>query len=304
MIANSIAKWAKLGRAPFHSVGVLPFILCNVLAWRMEGDLSVPIFALGLTAVILIMLTTYLNGEVFDRTEDRITQTTFKNPFSGGSGLVVEGHLRRRVALVSLASLGSAGLIGLVLQFVFQTGNWTIPLGLTGMVAGALYSVPPVRWASRGIGEILIGYCYGWLTVATGYYLQAGRIALVVQPVAAAIACTIFNVILINEYPDYEGDRTAGKRNMTVRFGPEKAILVYAAAALGGVLLSIASAVRFFPPVTLRLYLPVGVIAVAAAVIALARGYRRRKTLMALCGMTIVVNLATTAVFIVGALGS
>jgi 1,4-dihydroxy-2-naphthoate octaprenyltransferase len=303
MIRNCIVKWAKLGRAPFHSVGVLPFILGNLLAWRLEGTLDGLVFALGLTAVILIMLTTYLNGEVFDSIEDRITQTTFKNPFSGGSGLAVEGQVRRSVAIVSVASVGSACLIGLALQFGLKTGFWTIPLGFTGMVAGALYSVPPVRWASRGIGEILIGYCYGWLTVATGYYLQAGRIAPVVHPVAAAIACTIFNVILINEYPDYEGDRAAGKRNMAVRLGLEKAAFVYAAVAGAGVLLAFVSAVVFFPPYTWKAYLPVGLASTVALVIVLRKGYQHRNVLLALCGITIIVNLATTTVFIAGAMG-
>jgi len=303
MIRDSIVQWAKLGRAPFHSVGVLPFILGNILAWRLEGTFDVPVFALGLTAVILIMFTTYLNGEVFDVAEDRISQATFKNPFSGGSGLVVEGRVRSSaVKAVSLGSIAATCGIGLLLQFVLQTGFWTIPLGFTGVVAGALYSVPPVRWASRGIGEILIGYCYGWLTVATGYYLQAGRIAFVVLPVAAAIACTIFNVILINEYPDYEGDRAAGKRNMAVRLGLDRAAFVYATVAITGVALSMATATAFFPPIAWKAYLPVGILATAAAVMVLRRGYRYRKVLMALCAMTIVVNLSTTAVFIVGAL--
>jgi 1,4-dihydroxy-2-naphthoate octaprenyltransferase len=302
MIKDFVVKWAKLGRVPFHSVGVLPFLLGNVLAWRLEGEINVPVLVLGLTAVVLIMLTTYLNGEVFDRTEDRITQTTFKNPFSGGSGLAVEGKLRRTVVLVSIGSIVGAGLIGLVLQFGLGTGVWTIPLGLTGMVAGALYSVPPVRWASRGIGEILIGYCYGWLTVATGYYLQAGRIAFVVLPIAGATACTIFNVILMNEYPDYEGDRAAGKRNMAVRFGLEKAAWVYAAVAGAGVVLALISAVRFFPSFTWKAYLPVGVLSLVASVTIVRKGYRRRNIVLALCGATIFVNLATTAVFIAGAL--
>jgi len=304
MITDSVVKWARLARAPFHSVGVFPFVLGNVLAWRLEGDgLNVPVFVLGLTAVILIMLTTYLNGEIFDSVEDRITQATFKNPFSGGSGLAVVGSLRRSVKIVSVVSLAAAGVIGLVLQFGLDTGFWTIPLGFSGMVAGALYSVPPVRWASRGIGEILIGYCYGWLTVATGYYLQAGWIPLIVLPLGAATACTIFNVILMNEYPDYEGDQAAGKRNMAVRIGLQKAAWVYATAAIGGALLALASAMIFFPSFTWKIYLPVGLVSVVAAVTMVRGGYQRRKTVLALCGATIVVNLATTMVFIVGAMG-
>ena len=44
------------------------------------------------------------------------------------------------------------------------------------------------------------------------------------------IGLTIFNVIFLNEFPDYEADRTVGnKRNIVVRLGKEKGIIVYIA---------------------------------------------------------------------------
>jgi len=62
-------------------------------------------------------------------------------------------------------------VIGLILQFYYKTGPWTIPLGVIGMITGFFYSTPPPRWVKRGIGELLIGFCYGWLPVAAAFYL-------------------------------------------------------------------------------------------------------------------------------------
>ncbi|MCK7467412.1 MAG: prenyltransferase [Desulfosudis oleivorans] len=69
-----------------------------------------------------------------------------------------------------------AAAIGCILQFVYQTGPYTLLLGLLGAFSGFFYSTPPIRLVKRGIGEIFIGFCYGWLPVASAYYIQTGTI--------------------------------------------------------------------------------------------------------------------------------
>jgi len=89
------------------------------------------------------------------------------------------------------------------------------------------YSTPPIRFVKRGVGEILIGFCYGWLPVATAFYLQTSRIDNIIHLIAIPIAATIFNVIFINEFPDYPADLTEGKRNLLVRVGKKKGSFIY-----------------------------------------------------------------------------
>jgi 1,4-dihydroxy-2-naphthoate octaprenyltransferase len=36
-LGEKLSAWLALSRLPFHSVGVLPFILGMVLAWRLRG---------------------------------------------------------------------------------------------------------------------------------------------------------------------------------------------------------------------------------------------------------------------------
>lgn len=76
-----------------------------------------------------------------------------------------------------------------------------------------------MRWVSRGVGELCIALCYGWLPVVTAFYLQQGTIPATVQIVTLLLAFSVFSVILLNEFPDYDEDRIARKANLLVRFG-------------------------------------------------------------------------------------
>jgi len=144
---SQIPLWKPLGRIGsgylFHSVGILPFILGLALSWRLGNPINWPVFLLGLLAAVLIMLGTYYAGEAYDIREDTTTWSGGRNPFSGGSGIVVMGRITpRHVKRASLAALFAAILLGIFLQFGLKTGPWTLPLGLTGAIAGYYYSTP------------------------------------------------------------------------------------------------------------------------------------------------------------------
>ncbi|MCX7966508.1 MAG: hypothetical protein N2596_07785 [Syntrophorhabdaceae bacterium] len=84
-INNLIIGFIKMSRPPFHSVGVLPFFLGAVMAYRMHYVFNLPLFLLSTVAVILIMLSTYYNGEYSDIKEDRLSFVYGKSAFAGGT---------------------------------------------------------------------------------------------------------------------------------------------------------------------------------------------------------------------------
>ncbi len=171
MNLSKLKAWFLLSRPPFHTVGVFPFLLGGILAWRSEGHLDWIILGWGVLAVIFIMLATYYSGEYFDYETDTLSAKLERNPFSGGTQILQTGLItKRHVLIAAYLSLILAGAIGLMLQFYYQTGSYTIPLGVIGMAAGFFYTTKPIQWSYRGVGEILIGFCYGWLPVAVAYY--------------------------------------------------------------------------------------------------------------------------------------
>ncbi len=297
-VKERISTWAKLGRLPFHSVGVLPFVLGIVIAWSQGYALNWGLAVLSTLAVILIMLTTYLAGEYYDFETDSLNAQF--NKFSGGSRVLQKGIVARRTALtVAISSAVLAGVIGLVIQFYYKTGPYTIPLGIFGLICGYFYSSNPIRWAYTGIGEILIGICYGWLTVNTAYYLQTDTFALVPSLVAIPIAISIFLVIFINEYPDYVSDRMSKKKNMVVRWGPDRSAMVYIVmAAL--CFISIPLGVLGEVPKLMAVLSVIPLALVVRNIAAMKRGaYRDRHALEGICGFTLILNLGITLLYII-----
>lgn len=299
---SKLKAWLTLSRLPFLTVAVFPFCLGTLMAYKLGGIFSMPVFLLSMAALILIMLATHYGGEYYDLEGDRLSAELERNQFSGGTQVIVEGALPRIYALAACyTALALAGVIGLLLQFYYKTGVMTIPLGLLGMLAGVFYSMPPVRLVGRGVGEVLIGVCYGWMPVAIGYYLQVGHFSADVAAVSVPIAFAIFNVILINEFPDYPADKQTGKRNLVVRFGKEGAAKMYAAAVFLA-WLGFAGAVIYadVPRMAFWFYLPILLLSGVLGVLMLRGRFSDKALLEKMCGLTIAVDLGTALAYILG----
>jgi 1,4-dihydroxy-2-naphthoate octaprenyltransferase len=216
-----IVAWWRLSRIPFLSVGILPLILGFMLAWRRGYKGPFELYLLSAAAVILIMWMTYYLGEWNDLEGDRINQNF--NRFSGGSRVLVEEGIPARVSfLLGYGCLAGAVLLVLCIYLQYLRDLRTLLLGGVGIFFGFFYSNKPIRWSYHGLGEILIGFCYGWLPIAAGFFLLTGFFSGQIFLLSIPVGLSIFNVILINEFPDEEADRAIGKKNLVVRFGKER----------------------------------------------------------------------------------
>lgn len=290
--------WIALSRPPFHSVGVLPYVLGGVLAWRAAGVFNWSVFLIGACGVVFIMLATYYAGEYWDFSEDTLSMG--RSSFAGGSQVLQKHMLPRKTALrASVVLLCCALIVGVFLQFLLRTGPWTMVFGVLGILGGFFYSTRPIRWVSTGFGELWIAFCYGWLPVAVGYYLHTAALIPSIHVISIPIGLTIFNVILLNEYPDRDADRTAHKMNMLARVGTEIGAYIYTAAA---VLSWIGFALFLYRGIEYRagiLYVPVLLTSAVLVWSMLTRRWENERVLERMCAINILVNLGTTAVYIV-----
>jgi len=297
-ISKRFKAWLSLSRPPFHLVGLFPFFLGATIAWSQGYLINWAALLLSAFAVALIMLTTYYSGEYYDYETDSINVDYDK--FSGGTRVLPEGLIPHRQALVAAyLSLFLAVAIGLVLHFYYKTGPWTLPLGAFGLFCGLFYTSKPIQWAYRGIGEVLIGICYGWLAVNASYYLQTQHFGLLPTLVSVPIAISIFLVILINEFPDYTSDKISGKRNLVVRLEQERAATLYTALLIACFLTIVLSLFYGVP----WLAAPLSLIALFLILMNLRtmrrREWKDRKTGEALRARTYMLNLAIAIIYII-----
>jgi 1,4-dihydroxy-2-naphthoate octaprenyltransferase len=283
---------------------VLPFILGGVLAWRQGEPFRWAVFGWGTLGVVLTMLATYYAGEYWDYAEDTLSGQQGGSRFAGGSQVLQRGLLPRRAALhASLFSLLSATAVGLVLQLGYRTGPWTVPFALLGLFGGFFYSTRPLRWVGRGWGELWIAFCYGWLPVAVGYYLHAGYVTPAIHWMAAPIGLSIFNVILLNEFPDHLSDVATGKANLAVRLGRDRASQLYGLTSLASWTAMLLSVKHGVPIRALWFYLPILILSLALVLGVLRARWKDRAILERLCAATLAVNLGTTAAYILAFAG-
>ena len=224
---TKLLSWLTLFRLGATARGVLPFLLGAVIAWSQGYDINLAVLVLSSIAVICIMLMTFLVNEYYDYETD-VTNKEF-HKLSGGSRVLPMGLIPRRQSIIAAhVFLSIAVIIGLLLHFYYKTGPYTIPLGALAIFIGYFYTAKPFQWSYHGLGEIAIWFSCGWLATFTGYYLQTGHFDLVTTLAALPGATSIFLVILINEIPDINSDRLAGKNNLAVKLGREKTGILYA----------------------------------------------------------------------------
>jgi len=135
--------------------------------------------------------------------------------------------------------LGIAAFAGALAVGVYLTarGGWPIlAFALLGGAAAVFYVAPPIRWAYRGLGELVIALSYGPWMVLGSLYLHTRMIAWGALAASLVPGLLIMALAVVNAIPDFHQDRLVGKRNLVVRLGRRRAVLLYLALAAGGLL--------------------------------------------------------------------
>jgi 1,4-dihydroxy-2-naphthoate octaprenyltransferase len=147
--------------------------------------------------------------------------------------------------------LGIAAFAGALAVGVYLTykGGWPIlAFAILGGLAAIFYVAPPIRWAYRGLGEVVIALSYGPWMVLGSLYLQAHQVSWPALFASLVPGCMIMALAVVNAIPDYHQDRLVGKRNLVVRLGRRRAVWLYLALASAALVVVVAGIVaRIFP---------------------------------------------------------
>jgi 1,4-dihydroxy-2-naphthoate polyprenyltransferase len=202
------------------------------------------------------------------------------------------GPLRTAFAAITMALL-----IGVILQFGLKTGPLTLLLGFLGALPGFCYSIWPIRTTDRGYGETLIAFFYGWLPIAAAFYIQRGYIAPGVHWMALPIGLSIFNVILLNEFPEQNSTPAAGRMNLLRRLGRAKGVALYCLTSILSWFSMYSSLNTGIPRKALYIYLPVMAMSAFISLMMAGKRYENPLVLEILCGLNIAVHLGTMAAY-------
>jgi 1,4-dihydroxy-2-naphthoate octaprenyltransferase len=208
-----LRDWLKAARPLAQANIAVPLFFGQAVAYARHGAFSLRwllfIAAWGVVDQLFIVFA----NDYADRHADGPVRT----PFSGGSGVLVEGLIEPLVLL--RAAIGMAILlVGLSVLGALASRPLLIVSAVAALFLLHAYSFGPLRLSYRGGGEVLQALGVGAVLPLTSYYAQSGRIDLPVWALApSALAALAGN--LLTSVPDVTSDTRAGKRTLAVRAG-------------------------------------------------------------------------------------
>jgi 1,4-dihydroxy-2-naphthoate octaprenyltransferase len=203
-------------RLPFLTGSLVPVLLAAGQAYH-EGFFRGPELLLVLIGVGSLHLAANLINDYFDaQGSDRIN--LHPTPFSGGSRVIQENLLNpRRILMMALFFFVLAVLTGLILIWI---GHPMVAfVGLLGLLAGLFYSINPLKFMARGLGEITIFLAFGPLITWGTNYVLTDQLTWQAFFLGFPLGFLITAVIWINQFPDFQADREAQKWNLVVQLG-------------------------------------------------------------------------------------
>ncbi len=208
----------------------IPMAVGAAIAYSHQGSFNWYWFLVGVAAIYLLEIGKNAINEYIDYLSgvDRFVTPEKRTPFSGGKKTIIDGKLTLRENLIiGVITVLAGSLLGLYI--VLNREFLVLWIGLAGVFFALFYSLPPFKFAYRGIGEIVVGFTFGPLITTGTYLVQTHTISAEVLIASLPLGLIIANVLWINQYPDYEADLKGGKMNGVVRLGREKGVIVFAA---------------------------------------------------------------------------
>lgn len=222
-MANKIKTYFLATRPQFFTAVIIPATLGTAIAFKTTHQFNGLYFTITIATLLLCHGSINILNDYFDHKNgtDEIN-TERLSPFTGGSRVIQDNILSAK-AMLNFGIIITVLAIIFGIYLIYELGSVILIFGIIGLSTGILYSSPFIFLASRGLGEFFVWLNFGVLTTTGAYYVQTQTISKEAFIASLPVAFLITAVLFINEFPDYTADKVAGKTNLVVRIGKEKA---------------------------------------------------------------------------------
>ncbi len=215
---RALVAFLRLTRPIFLLGGIAGVALGAAVAASTGRRIDADSYCAAQLVVSAFQLMVHYANDWFDRAGDAGALPGTRTAWSGGSGVLAEGVLSPRTALVAAGGCAAIGIAGSA-WFALAGNALAAGLGAAILVLAWCYSAPPVRFAARGLGELDAAIIVAVLVPALGYAAFAGRVDGALLNAASAPFLAMLAMMLCVELPDAGTDSASGKRTLVVRWG-------------------------------------------------------------------------------------
>ncbi len=200
-----------------------------MVAWAVDRSFFPLYFLLVMVGVVFNHVALNMADDYFDykHAVDKLKPEE-KNPYTGGSGTLSSG-LIKPPAMFKAFTLCFFITIAVGLFLTATRGLPVLLFGLFGVFCSVFYTAPPISFSHYGLGEIGQLVNFGTTIGLGSYFVQTQAIGFEAFVATLPMGIMLFSMIVINEIPDYQEDRLAGKLTLVARYGKRSGIKLYVA---------------------------------------------------------------------------
>ncbi len=220
----------QMARAPFLSSIFSPLIAGTLLAIGINERMNVLGFLFVLIIGIGLHVATNVYNDIYDTKQGTDRVNVHRNPFSGGSGILVR-YPEMMSRMYWLARIGLiAALMGTIaMTLVIDREHWPYLWGLYLLAAffSKFYTAAPIKLASRGLGEVAVWFAFGPMAIliaAVSQNLNFHPFIVLAMPITGI---STLSILLLGQMIDRDADQAAGKWGVAVRLGNRTTSLIY-----------------------------------------------------------------------------
>lgn len=207
-----LCAWFKAARPKTLSASISPVLLGCSLAYY-EGLFDIRPAILCFLVALFAQISSNFANDYFDFKKGADRENRL-----GPERAVAQGWITPRAMLTgTFIALALACLSGLLL---LPFADWRLLfVGIAIAVCVMAYSAGPFPLAYNGLGDVCVLLFYGIIPLCFTYYIQTQRFSLLSFLLSVAIGLLSINILVVNNYRDYEQDKAAQKKTTIVLFG-------------------------------------------------------------------------------------
>lgn len=137
------------------------------------------------------------------------------------SGIITVEEMKKAIIIVFALSF----VLGLYL--VYDKGWIAFVIGILSIISAIAYTAGPFPLAYNGLGELFVFIFFGIFGVNGAYYINTGQFSSESLILSIPLGLLIANILVVNNYRDYEEDKINLKKTLAVRFGKRFALFQY-----------------------------------------------------------------------------
>lgn len=209
---NNMLKWVEAARPRTLAASLSPVLVACALT-LCEGTFRLMPAVLCFGVALLAQIASNFANDYFDFKSGVDTAGRQGPDRAVANGWITPAAMLRAALLTLLLACLCGSLL------LLYSGWEIIPVGIAIAVCVMAYSAGPFPLAYNGLGDVCVILFYGIVPLCFTYYVQAGSFSMLAFLLSLSLGLLSTNILVVNNYRDYEQDKAFRKRTTIVLFG-------------------------------------------------------------------------------------